>query len=315
MQSSARILFAGTPEFSVPALLRLIASRHNVIGVLTQPDRPAGRGRALRAGPVKETALSHGIPVMQPAGLRDANIQHELSRLAPDLMVVVAYGLLLPAEVLAIPRAGCVNIHASLLPRWRGASPINAAILAGDDQTGVSLMRMEQGLDTGPVFASQSVAINPLETAGELHDRLASLGGELLARHLDSILAGELEPQPQASVGVTYAPRINKSDGNIDWHKPATEIVRAIRAYNPWPVAQTTLLGEQLRCWKGETELQGAYSDAEPGTVLAADERGILVQTGEQLMRLTEVQAPGRKRVSAAEFAHARALDGTVLGR
>lgn len=314
MQSSQRILFAGTPEFAVPALLQLIASRHDVVGVLTQPDRPAGRGRALQGSPVKLAALEHAIPVMQPQSLRDADIQQSLRDIAPDLLVVVAYGLLLPAEVLAIPRAGCVNVHASLLPRWRGASPIQSAVLAGDPETGISLMRMEQGLDTGPVFATATVGIGSHETAGELHDRLAPLGGELLAQHLDRILAGDLQPQPQPSAGVTYAHRIKKSDADIDWRRTAAEIDRLIRAYNPWPVAQTTLNREQLRCWLAEPDAQAAPSEAAPGAIVAVDERGILVQTGEKLLRLIEVQAPGRKRVSATEFAHAHPLVGAVLG-
>ncbi len=314
MPSSARILFAGSPEFAVPSLLKLALSRHDVIGVLTQPDRPAGRGRTTHAGPVKLAALEHRIPVFQPLTLRDPDIQQTIRDLRPDLMVVVAYGLLLPTDVLELPRVGCVNVHASLLPRWRGASPIQAAVLAGDPETGVSLMRMEEGLDTGPVYATARTAIDLHETAGELHDRLALLGSELLECHLDSILAGRLVPKPQASAGVSYAPRINKSDANIDWSRPAVDIARAIRAYNPWPVAQTALSGEQLRCWSGCVDDNATAVDAEPGTIVAVDERGIFVQTGEGILRLTEVQAPGRKRIGAAEFAHARPLVGAKLG-
>jgi len=312
MQSKARIIFAGSPEFALPPLQKLLASKHELVAVLTQPDRPAGRGRRLQAGPIKEAAIAAGIPVRQPSTLRDHEVQQTLRALRPDLMVVVAYGLLLPPEVLAIPHRGCVNVHASLLPRWRGAAPIQMAVLSGDSETGISLMQMDEGLDTGAVFARVSTPIGQHETAGQLHDRLAPMGGELLAANLDAILAGQLHPEPQSNAGITYAGRINKADGVIDWSQSATVIDRIVRGYNPWPVAQTTLHGNPLRCWSAVVAEHS--STVLPGTVLETNAAGIIVQTGAFALTLTEVQAPGRKRISAAEFAHAQPLDGVVLG-
>jgi methionyl-tRNA formyltransferase len=311
----ARIVFAGSPEFAVPALEALAASRHGLVAVLTQPDRPAGRGRQLQASPVKQHALARGLPVLQPASLkRDAAAREALRALAPDLLVVVAYGLLLPREVLDIPRRGCLNIHASLLPRWRGAGPIQAAVLAGDAQTGVALMRLEEDLDTGPVAAMRAIPIGPGETAGELHDRLAPLGAELLMAHLESVLDGSAAFTPQPAAGVTYAPKIAKADGVIDWTADAATLERRVRAYNPWPVAETTLDGAQLRCWHARA-LPARAGEAAPGTVLAAAAGGIDVQAGSGVLRLTAVQLAGRQRLPAGEFARGRALAGKVLGR
>jgi len=308
-----RIVFAGSPEFAVPALEALCASGHAVVGVLTQPDRPAGRGRHLQASAVKQCALRHGLPVLQPESLkRDAAARDALRALAPDLLVVVAYGLILPREVLDIPRRGCLNIHASLLPRWRGAGPIQAAVLAGDARTGVALMRLEEGLDTGPVCAVEATDIGPEETAGELHDRLCGMGAALLARHLDAILAGTATFTPQAEDGVTYAPKIAKGDGRLDWTLDAATLARRVRAYNPWPVAETRLEGEQLRCWHARAVTGG--DGAAPGTVVAAGDAGIDVQAGAGLLRLTSVQLAGRQRLDAAVFARGRALAGKVLG-
>ena len=314
MGGSARIIFAGSPDFAVPVLQGLLASRHSVIAVLTQPDRPAGRGRKLHEGPVKVAARAAGLSIMQPASLAGAAEQAALAELQPDLLVVVAYGLLLPPAVLATPRVACVNVHASLLPRWRGASPIQAAILAGDSETGISIMQMDSGLDTGPVYTRKRLAIGERETAGELHDRLAVLGGELLAESLDSILDGELVAVPQPDQGVTYAGRIAKADGLIDWSQSAASIARRIRAYNPWPVAQSTLDGESLRCWMAVHSGAVPAGVARAGEVLAVDPAGIHVQTGSGVLTLTEVQAAGRKRMSAVQFARARPLVGAVLG-
>jgi len=283
--------------------------------VLTQPDRPAGRGRQLTASPVKQFALAQGLPVLQPESLRkDRSAVDMLARLKPDLIVVVAYGLILPRAVLDLPPRGCLNIHASLLPRWRGAGPIQAAILAGDAETGVALMQLEEGLDTGPVFATARTAIGRLETAAGLHDRLATLGADLLSSWLDRILLGSVQAVPQPAVGASYAPKLAKSDARIDWLQPAQVIERRVRAFNPRPVAETTLAGAQLRCWRAEALPAGSAAPP-PGTVLRAGDAGIDVQAGTGLLRLHEVQAAGRQRQPAADFARGRQLVGEVLGR
>jgi len=315
----ARIVFAGSPDFAVPSLARLIASQHDVVAVLTQPDRPSGRGRRLRTGPVKEYALQHDRPVIQPTGLQDPEIQSRLAALAPDLMVIVAYGLLLPPAVLALPRAGCLNVHASVLPRWRGASPIQAAILAGDRQTGVSLMQMAAGLDTGSVFAVERTGIGAVETAGELHDRLAVLGADLLGRCLDPILAGELQARAQNEAEATYAARISKADARLDWSRPAPDLDRQVRAYNPWPVAETLLDGARMRCWRSATVGENARASQPdtppvPGRIEAVTREGIDVRTGRGLLRIAQLQMPGRRRMDAGDFARGHDIVGKVLG-
>jgi len=315
----ARIVFAGTPDFAVPSLARLIASQHDVVAVLTQPDRPSGRGRQLRPGPVKQFALQHDRPVIQPAGLQDPEIQGRLAVLAPDLMVIVAYGLLLPPAVLVLPRAGCLNVHASVLPRWRGASPIQAAILAGDRQTGVSLMQMAAGLDTGPVFVVERTGIGAGETAGELHDRLAALGADLLGRCLDPILAGALQPRAQNEAEATYAARIGKADARLDWTRPAPDLDRQVRAYNPWPVAETLLAGARMRCWRSvtvEENARAAQSDSPsvPGRIEAVTPEGIDVRTGRGILRITQMQMPGCRRMDAGAYVRGHDIVGKVLG-
>jgi methionyl-tRNA formyltransferase len=294
-----RLLFAGTPEFAVPSLRALLASRHELVAVLTQPDRPAGRGRRARPSPVKLLARAHGIAVHQPASLQSPVVQAELAGLDIDLMVVVAYGLLLPRAVLEIPARGCVNIQ--------------AALLAGDARTGVCLMQLEAGLDTGPVYARAELPIGARDTASDLHDRLADLGARLLAEHLDAILAGELVAEPQPETGVTYAHRINKADARLDWSRSAVDLDRQVRAYFGWPVADTSLAGQQLRIWGAEraaVEARGA-----PGEVIGVDGSGVLVQTGDGVLRLLEVQAAGRARTAAVDFARGRDLVGQRLGR
>ncbi|MCF8005300.1 MAG: methionyl-tRNA formyltransferase, partial [Chromatiaceae bacterium] len=245
-----RIIFAGTPTFAVPALSALIAADWPVVAVYTQPDRPAGRGRKIMPGPVKQTALDAGIPVFQPTSLKHSEALEQLETLAPDLMVVAAYGLILPPAVLDCPRLGCINIHASLLPRWRGAAPIQRAIAAGDEQTGISLMQMEQGLDTGPVYARQRTRIGPRETGGSLHDRLAAIGAKLLVDSLPAICEGAPTPEPQDPERATYASKLEKRESTIDWQRSAIEIDRQIRAFDPWPVAQTRYNDETLRIWE-----------------------------------------------------------------
>lgn len=307
-----RIVFAGTPDFSVPVLQAILDSDHTVVGVYTQPDRPAGRGRRLAPGPVKQLALSHELPVQQPVSLKDAAAQSELAGLQPDLMVVVAYGLLLPQAVLDIPRLGCVNLHASLLPRWRGAAPIQRAILAGDSESGVCLMQMEAGLDSGPVLAEVRTPINADETGGSLHDRLSGLAAQLLARHLDDLEDNRLVPQPQDESRVTYAHKLDKREAVIDWQGDAAGIERQVRAFNPWPVAQTDYHGDSLRIWQAGA--MDVAADAVPGTVVSAGRDGIDVACGQGRLRLLEIQLPGGKRLDAAAFLNARSLDGVVFG-
>lgn len=298
-----RVIFAGTPEFALASLMALVDSGRKPLAVLTQPDRPAGRGKQLTASPVKKYALEHNIPVWQPETMRDAAIAADLEALRPDVLIVAAYGLILPQAILDIPVHGCLNVHASALPRWRGAAPIQAAILAGDAQTGISLMAMTAGLDCGPVYALERVAIGADETAGELHDRLAELGGQLLTAKLDAILAGDLVAEEQDEAEATYAPKIAKSDARLDWSCSAQDLARRVRAYNPFPgaycFADDGAGGEvRLKIFRAcAVEGNGA-----PGTVLQSDRDGVIVACGAGALRLDELQLPGKRRVAAREF-------------
>lgn len=309
---SLSVVFAGTPDFSVPALEALSASRHRVLAVYTQPDRPAGRGQQLAMSAVKQCALRHGLPVEQPPTLRDQAAVERLASWNADVMVVVAYGLILPADVLAIPALGCLNIHASLLPRWRGAAPIHRALLAGDAETGVTIMRMDVGLDTGPMLLERTTPIAAADTAASLHDRLAAMGAQALLEALDRLIDGSITARPQPEGGVTYAAKIRKDEAIIDWSRSAPEIARQIRAFNPWPVAETRWNGQQLRIW--EASVTDAAATAAPGTVVSAAATGIRVATGSGLLNLLRVQLAGRKAVSAAEFLNAHRIEGAVLG-
>jgi methionyl-tRNA formyltransferase len=306
-----RIVFAGTPDFSVPVLQVLIDSSHTVVGVYTQPDRPAGRGRKIQQSPVKQLALQHDLPVFQPTHLKSTDQQQALKELQADLMVVVAYGLLLPQAVLDIPKLGCLNLHASLLPRWRGAAPIQRAILAGDTQTGVCLMQMEAGLDTGPVLASQTCPIEASETGGQLHDKLSAISARLLADNLDAVAEGALSAIVQDNELATYAKKLQKSEARIDWSQSAVQIDRQVRAFNPWPVAHTQYADSVLRIWQSHVVTGGR--DLEPGAVIAADKSGILVACGQDCLQLTEVQLPGGKRLTAAQFLNAHTMASVVF--
>lgn len=294
------IVFAGTPEFAVPTLDHLVKAGFRPSAVYTQPDRPAGRGRQPRPSPVKQYAEQAGIPVFQPLTLRDPEAQATLASLKPDLMVVVAYGLILPKAVLDTPRLGCVNVHASLLPRWRGAAPIQRALLAGDSETGITIMRMDVGLDTGPMLARRECPISADDTAGELHDRLAELGGRLLAEVMPDFVAGKLLPQPQDDSMATYAEKLRKDEAPLDWRRSADALERQVRAFDPWPVAETRLADRVLRIWQAQA--LPTQADAAPGEVIAAGRAGIDVATGAGVLRLLRLQAAGGRPLPAGEF-------------
>ena len=297
--NNPRVIFAGTPEFALASLRALLESGVTPVAVLTQPDRPAGRGKQLKASPVKEYARANDIDVLQPESLRDDDIVTQLAALDADLMIVAAYGLLLPQRVLDLPRAGCLNVHASLLPRWRGAAPIQAAILAADEESGVCLMSMTAGLDCGPVFVSETLSIGVEENAGELHDRLAEAGGTLLVEHLSDIVDSRIDAAEQNEAAATYAPKIKTSDACIEWHRSADELAHLVRAYNPVPGAYFMLDDQRIKCWQAEPS---SAVDAPPGQVVAAGADGVVVACGAGALRLLELQRPGKKRVNAGQF-------------
>jgi methionyl-tRNA formyltransferase len=309
--TDARVLFAGTPEFALASLQALTNAGIVPLAVLTQPDRPAGRGKHLTASPVKQFALERGIEVLQPATLKDAEAVAQIAAFEPDALVVAAYGLILPQSVLDIPARACLNVHASLLPRWRGAAPIQAAILAGDAETGISLMAVTAGLDCGPVYVREALAIGGEETAGELHDRLANLGGRLLVRHFDAILGGSLQAVEQDDSLATYAGKISKQDARLDWKRPAEELHRRVRAYNPVPGAFFLLDDLAVKCWRAGV-VEGAAGT--PGEVLSAGRDGIVVACGRDALRLDTLQRPGKRPVTAAEFAGSMAMTRRQLG-
>lgn len=322
MSHPLRIIYAGTPDFSVAALRVLVESEHEVIAVYTQPDRPAGRGRGLAISPVKAEAQLHDIPVYQPESLKDTDAQQQLQALNADLMVVTAYGLLLPPQVLQAPRLGCINIHASLLPRWRGAAPIQRAILAGDKKTGITIMQMDEGLDTGDMLAVSEIEISDDDTGASLHDKLMVLGAQTLMTALPAI-AGQIEGRAlsrtkQNDADACYASKLSKNEAKIDWSQAAQQIERAVRAYNSWPVAYCTYQKKnkdaKLRLWQAEM-LADALADSQkvPGEVVAESSQGIDVVTGEGLLRITELQAEGKRRMPAADFLNANSLLGQVL--
>ncbi|MFC3550620.1 methionyl-tRNA formyltransferase [Lysobacter cavernae] len=299
-----RIVFAGTPDFAVPCL-RAAAQHGEVVAVYTQPDRPAGRGRELTPSPVKREALLRGIEVVQPENFRSAASKAALRALQPDLMIVVAYGLILPQSVLDIPTYGCWNVHASLLPRWRGAAPIQRAIEAGDSESGVGLMQMEKGLDTGPVLLAQSLAIGAHETGGQLHDRLSELGAQVLRDGLGLLRAGIRPlPQPQPDAGITYAHKLDKTEARLDWSQPAAVLAKQVRAFNPWPMAEAIVAGERLRL-HGAVALD-EHHGAVPGTLLRAGRDGLDVACGAGVLRIRVLQRDGGKAVTAADYLNGR---------
>lgn len=306
------ILFAGTPEFAAVHLKAILDTRHQVMAVYTQPDRPAGRGRKMAFSAVKEVALSNDIPVHQPATLSKPDEQALLAEYQPDLMVVVAYGLLLPTKILEIPRYGCINVHASILPRWRGASPIQRAILAGDRETGISIMQMDAGLDTGDVLAIYRCHIEAGDNASILHDRLATLGADALPSILEQIDEQSIKAVPQPDDGVTYAKKLSKDEAQLDWNKPAGSLLNQINAFNPWPVATTCLQSTVLRIWQA-TVLEEPSPEA-PGTVIRTSKLGIDVVTGQGVLRIQKLQRPGAKAMQAHDFLNAGLLhQGDVL--
>ncbi len=305
MTSVRRLIFAGTPEFAATSLQALLDARgdtdYEIIAVYTQPDRPAGRGRKLQASPVKTLAQAHQIPFYQPENFKHGADIDSLQNLEADLMIVAAYGLLLPPAVLEAPRLGCINIHASLLPRWRGAAPIQRAILAGDKETGITIMQMNEGLDTGDMLLKLSCPIEETDTGGSLHDKLAKLGGEALLAALEKLERGELQPQPQDDRLSTYATKLNKQEALLDWQDDAQALARRVRAFNPWPVTQTRINDQVLRIWAAEP-IENSHNNAEPGTVVASSKAGIDIACGHGLLRLTRLQPAGKKAMDAPAF-------------
>ncbi len=301
--NNLRIVFAGTPEFAMPCLKALTTSSHQLLAVYTQPDRPAGRGRKTQASAVKTWALTQQLPIYQPLNFKNEDTVAQLAALKPDLLVVIAYGLILPHNVLSLPRLGCINVHASLLPRWRGASPIQQALLQGDQQTGVTIMQMDVGMDTGDKLAEVSCPILADDTAGSLQDKLAHLAMGPLLSTIDALARGQIKPQAQDNNLATYAGKITKEDAAINWQKTAVEIDRQIRAFNPWPIAYTHVGEEQLRIHRAHVVV--STHSAKPGTVLALDKKGLLVATAQQALMIETLQFPGAKAMAVADWLNA----------
>lgn len=294
-----RLIFAGTPEFAARALSALIQAGHDIPLVLTQPDRPAGRGMKLMPSPVKQLALEHGLQVLQPENLKGADIQAQLASFSPEIMIVAAYGLLLPKAVLEIPKSGCLNIHASLLPRWRGAAPIQRAILAGDAESGITIMQMDVGLDTGAMLLKKRLPITPEDTAGSLHDKLAEQGASAIVEALGLLAQGQFKPEQQDEAAACYAAKITKAEAQLNWADNAENVARAVRAFNPAPGAFTLMQGDTIKIWRAQPE---AATSGVPGEIIAAVSDGILVKCGAGALRIQELQKAGGNRLSAAQF-------------
>lgn len=307
-----RVIFFGTPEFAVPSLNALIEAREDVVSVVSQPDRPKGRGRVIRPSPIKELALKHGIPVLHPERIRDKVFIQGLRDLTPDLIIVVAYGKILPKEILEIPPLGCVNLHASLLPWYRGAAPINWVIIKGEKETGVTTILMDEGMDTGPILLSERVFIRDEETAGELAERLADVGAGLLLRTIEGVRSGSIKPIPQDHSQATYAPLLKKEDGHIDWGKGTEDIRNLVRGMSPWPGAYTYWQGRRMNIYKGRIKGDGVKD--RPGTVLRASLDGIEVATGRGIFVITELQPEGKRRMGASDFIRGHSVEeGDIL--
>ncbi len=307
------VLFMGTPEFAAPTLQALLGSRHDLRAVVTQPDKPAGRGRRLSAPIVKQLALSHEIPCLQPTALNDPTVEDALSALEPEVIVVAAYGKILPPSLLNIPPMGCINVHASLLPKYRGAAPIQWAIINGEAETGITIMLMDEEMDHGPILLQRPVSISPEETAGELHDRLAALGADCLLEALEGLEAGSLTPRTQDHAEATYAPMLSKEDGRLDWSEPAETVVNRVRGVTPWPGATTTLGGEPIKVW--QASVGPADASGRSGEVVAVGEDGLTVACGRGAVRIEELQVAGRRRMAAASFLRGHPVaPGTILG-
>lgn len=317
MTSPLRIVYAGTPEFAVPALLSLLKANYDVCAVYTQPDRPAGRGRKLQPSPVKKIATEWNIPVCQPSSLKEETAQQALQAHQADVMVVAAYGLILPPAVLQAFPFGCINIHASLLPRWRGAAPIHRAILAGDTETGITIMQMDKGLDTGDMLLKVTCPIATGMNADQLHDQLADLGSDAILETLSLLEKNALQPEPQNDDESCYAAKLEKSEALINWQHPAAELARQVNAFNPWPVAETYLQGKRLRIWEASAiaSKAAAKNDQKPGDIINTSTSGIDVLTSDGMLRLHKIQLPGKKPVEAAAFLNANSVDGEHLGQ
>lgn len=313
MTQPLRIIFAGTPDFAARHLNALINSEHQVVGVYSQPDRPAGRGKKLKASEVKELALAHDLPVFQPESLKSAEALNELSNLNADIMIVVAYGLLLPKAILDAPRLGCLNVHGSILPRWRGAAPIQRAIWAGDSETGVTIMQMDEGLDTGDMLHISRCPIQNTDTSASLYDKLAELGPDALLHTINKLSAGEITPQQQNDEQANYAKKLSKEEANIDWSMSAVQIERNIRAFNPWPVCFTQMGGQTVKIYQAHVVTQAGN----PGQVLSSDKNGIVIGCGEHALSITQLQPQGKKPMAISDFLNGRSdwvTPGTVLG-
>lgn len=306
-----KIIFAGTPDFSVPTLQALISSEHDICAVYTQPDRPAGRGRKIQFSPVKQCALSSQIPVEQPVNFKSPESLEVLARYQADLMIVVAYGIILPDNVLKAPRFGCINIHASLLPRWRGAAPIQRAILAGDKETGVTLMQMDKGLDTGDMLLKVSCPIALNDTSSSLHDKLAILGADALLSLLPQVAKRELTPKTQSNADVTYAHKLTKQEALIDWNQTASSVQRSIQGYNPWPVAHTLIDSKPLRIWQAETTAES--STLQPGQI-KTEKNKLFVACTDYFLDITELQPANKRRMSASDYLSAHQVNNITLG-